>query len=313
MTVSEELFFSLFHAVSAFCNAGFSTLTGNLGNPVIFGVTNSLYWIISFLIILGGIGFPILVNFRSAIIHKIRMLWYNLFNRGTRPPRYTHLVNTNTIIVLRTTALLLVLGTLLTAVLEWNGAFAGMTTSEKLTQSFFHAVVPRTAGFNSVDLTHLSFLTVVLYIFLMWVGGASQSTAGGIKVNVFAVAWANLAAAIRGRNEVVLCNREISGDSVHRASAVIFGSILSLLSFFVILVLMEPDISPLSLLFETVSAFCTVGSSLNITPELGADSKALLSLAMFTGRIGLIYMLTIFVRPTTHASYRLPKDDIIIN
>ncbi len=313
MTLSEEFFFSLFHSVSAFCNAGFSTLTGNLGNAAIFGTTNLFYWIISFMIILGSIGFPILVNFRNALAYTLQVVWFRIFKRGARPPRYTHLVNVNSTIVLRTTTLLLVAGTVTIAILEWNGAFAGMTTAGKLTQSFFHAVVPRTAGFNSVDLTHMSFLTIMAYIFLMWVGGASQSTAGGIKVNVFAVAWANLVATVRGRNSVVLCNREISGDSVRRASAVIFGSTLSIFVFFITLVIMEPEMKPLSLLFETVSAFCTVGSSLNITPLLGADSKAVLSLAMFTGRIGLIYMLTLFVHPSSGPKYRLPKDDIIIN
>ncbi len=313
LTVKEELFFSLFHAVSSFCNAGFSTLAGNLGNPVIFGVSNSIYIIISFLVILGGIGFPILVNIRNVAMYHLRKLWNNLFNKNQHKVHYKHLATTNTRIVLIASAILLIGGTMFFAVLEWNGTFAGMSIGQKLTQAFFHSVMPRTVGFSSVDLTHMGFLSIICYIFLMWIGGGSQSTAGGIKVNVLAVAWASFIAAVRGTHRVVLFNREITDDSIRQAAAVIFGSILSIFFFFVVLVIMEPDIRPLYLLFEVVSAISTVGSSLNTTQLLCDGSKLLLSLAMFTGRIGLIYLLTSIIRSDGDKKYRLPKDNIIIN
>ena len=147
----------------------------------------------------------------------------------------------------------------------------------------------------------------------MWVGGASQSTAGGIKVNTFAVAFANFMSVVRGRERVVLFNREITANSVRRASAVIFGSILTILFFFVVLIIMEPDISPKGLFFETVSAYCTVGLSLNVTPLLGNDSKIWIVLLMFIGRVGLITLLMTIVQHTGELMYRCPKDQVIIN
>lgn len=313
MSVHDEIFFSIFHAVSAFCNAGFSTLTGNLGNPLVMTGHNGLFLTISALIALGSLGFPILVNFKQIIAYHLKRVSSRLFYLKKRPARYAHITNINTKIVLSTTALLIVLGTLFIAILEWNGAFANMPVSDKLTQSIFNAIAPRTAGFSSVDLTHFSLLTILVYTILMWIGGASQSTAGGIKVNTFAVAFANLVAVIKGKPSVEIFGREITTDSVRRASAVLFGSIVLILLFFSILVIFEPNLSPLGLFFEIVSAFGTVGSSLNITPLLGPDSKLLVSLMMFIGRVGFITIIMSFIQHSATPKYRLPKGNVIIN
>lgn len=313
MTISEEIFFSLFHAVSAFCNAGFSTLSGNLGNPLVMQGHNSLYLIISALVLLGGIGFPILVNFKEVLFYYIKRIWYRLFKTDKVVHKYHHLTSLNTRIVLRWSLGLVLTGFVLIAILEWNHAFAGMPVVDKLVHSLFNAVVPRTAGFNSVDLTHFSLLTLMLYMFLMWVGGASQSTAGGIKVNTFAVSFSNFIAAVKGEENLVLFNREISPDSIRRAYATVFGSLLAIMFFFVALVILEPDIPALSLLFEVISAMGTVGSSLNVTPLLCGTSKVLISMAMFIGRVGLITILISLI--PTKSGYRLkyPKGNVIIN
>lgn len=312
MTLHEEMFFSVFHSISAFCNAGFSTLPGNLGNASLLYGHNFFYLVISVLVILGGIGFPILMNFRRLVSYYLR----KSLQRGDLSqeyPRYIHLTNINTKIVLVTTSVLLGGGFLLTALLEWNGAFAGMPIDEKLVQSFFTSVVPRTAGFNSVDLTHFSLLSITVYLFLMWIGGASQSTAGGIKVNTFAVALANIRAVVRGESSVVLFHREITPDSVSRASAVIFGSIVVIAFSFVVLVIMEPELSPKGLLFEVVSAYSTVGASLGVTPLLGGTSKLLIVVLMFVGRVGLITVLMSLTRQRGGRKYRYPKGNVIIN
>ncbi len=312
MTFHEELFFSVFHAISAFCNAGFSTLTDNLGNGILLYGHNSFYLIISILVILGGIGFPILMNFKKMLSYTFRkMMWHNKGNLFRS--RYIHLTNINTRIVLVTTAFLLVGGAILIGVLEWNGAFAGMSVGEKLVQSLFNSAVPRTAGFNSVDLTHFSLLTILVYLSLMWVGGASQSTAGGIKVNTLAVLLANLRAVVRSENIVVLFKRELTPDSVSRSSAVVFGSLVTILISFIVLLLLEPDISPKGLLFEVVSAYSTVGASLGVTPELGNAGKLLVVVLMFVGRVGLITVLMGITRHKGVRKYRYPKGKVIIN
>lgn len=313
MTLNEEIFFSVFHAVSAFCNAGFSTLTGNLGNPAILYNHNWFYIIISILIILGGIGFPILVNFKNVLAFHIKSFCMKLFKKNYKQIRYQHLTNINTKIVIVTTSILIVFGTIIIAILEWNNAFVHMDIEDKIVQSFFNSVTPRTAGFNSVDLTNFSLLTIIVYSVLMWIGGGSQSTAGGIKVNTFAVAISNFFSVIRGKTSVTLFNRELSAESVRRASATIFGSLITIIVFFLILVAMEPEISPKGLLFETISAYCTVGSSLNITPLLADNSKIIMSVLMFIGRVSLITILMSVIQQKGNTKYRYPKDNVIIN
>lgn len=208
---------------------------------------------------------------------------------------------------------MIVLGTIIIAILEWNNAFVHMDLEDKLVQSLFNSVAPRTAGFNSVDLTNFSLLTIIVYSVLMWIGGGSQSTAGGIKVNTFAVAISNFFSVIRGKTSVTLFNRELSAESVRRASATIFGSLITIIVFFLILVAMEPEISPKGLLFETISAYCTVGSSLNITPLLADNSKIIMSVLMFIGRVSLITILMSVIQQKGNTKYRYPKDNVIIN
>ena len=306
MTMQEEIYFAIFHSISAFCNAGFSTVSNNLGNSSLMGI-NSLYVIISLLVILGGIGFPILMNLKCALFHNVR----RLFNKDYR--QHLRVATINTKIVLATTIVLLVLSTVAFALIEWNGAFAGMTTWEKIVQSFFHASVPRTAGFNSVDMGSFSNIGILVFMILMWIGGASQSTAGGIKVNTIAVAWANFMSVIRERKSVVILKREVSQESVQRATATVFASILVILLAFIILLTTEPGLTPKQLLFEVVSALGTVGSSLNATAYLSTAGKIIVSLLMFVGRVGLIVVAMSFVKKKGQERFCYPKDNVIIN
>ena len=313
MSLEEELAFSAFHSISAFCNAGFSTLPGNLGNPMVMTGHNSLYISVSLLIILGGIGFPILVNFKDIVLYHLRRFWK--FVRTLKLDRHKkqHLYNLNTKIVLIVTLLLLVLGTLAVAAFEWNGSFAGMSVADKWTQAFFNATCPRTAGFSSVDLTSLSVQTILIYIFLMWIGGAAQSTAGGVKVNAFAVVVLNLIAVLRGTERVEVFGRELSHDSIRRSNATVVMTLGVLFLFIFVLSILEPKMSVMTLTFECVSALSTVGSSLNATPLLRDESKLLVALLMFVGRVGLITLMLGIVKQKKNTKYRYPSDDIIIN
>lgn len=313
MNIENELFFSAFHSISAFCNAGFSTLPGNLGNPMIMTAHNGLYLSVSLLVILGGIGFPILVNFKDIFAYHARRLWAFVRTRRWEKHRMHHLFNLNTKIVLGMTFVLLVGGTLLLALFEWNHAFAGMSLADKWTQAFFNAVCPRTAGFNSVDLATLTVQSVMIYILLMWIGGAAQSTAGGVKVNAFAIASLNLYAVLRGRERLEVFGRELSYDSIRRSNAAVVVSLGLLFVFVFILTLLEPEMSVMTLVFECVSALSTVGSSLNATPLLGDDSKLLVSLLMFIGRVGFITLVMGIVKSKKNTKYRYPQDNIIIN
>lgn len=313
MTLDQEIFFSIFHAVSAFCNAGFSTLEGGLGNELVLYNHNSFYLIISMLIILGGIGFPVLINLKKQLTYYLLKIYHIVFRRGAQHNRYSHLVGLNTRIVLIITFILIVSGTVLIYFLERNGAFAGMPAADKIVHSFFNAVVPRTAGFNSVAVSDFSRLTIILIIVLMWIGGSSQSTAGGIKVNTIAVAFASMKSLFRGQKTTELFNREITYNTIRRTLVVIVGSVVVILTFFVGILILEPQFSMSEVLFETVSAFSTVGLSLGITPSLCDGSKFLLVLLMFIGRVGFITVMMSFVPKKEKYKYRLPKEEIIIN
>lgn len=313
MDLQEELAFSAFHSISAFCNAGFSTLSGNLGNPMVITNHNWLYISVSLLIIFGGIGFPILVNFKGVILYHLHRFWKFLHTRKLDRHRVRHLYNLNTKIVLIMTFSLLTFGTLAIAFFEWNGSFAGMSVADKWTQAFFNATCPRTAGFTSVDLTSLSVQSLLIYLMLMWIGGGAQSTAGGIKVNAFAVVALNLVAVLRGSTRLEVFGRELSQDSIRRSNATVVMSLGVLFLFVFTLSLLEPGVSLMALTFECVSALSTVGSSLNLTPELCDASKLLVSLLMFVGRVGLITLMLGVIKQKKNTKYRYPSDNIIIN
>ena len=313
MTLNEELYFSAFHSISAFCNAGFSTLPGNLGNPLVMQHHNLLFIVVSFLVILGGIGFPILVNLCETVAYYFRFWRWKLFGRSSRFPKRVHLYNLNTKIVLIMTAVLLVAGTVAIVVYEWNHAFSGMPVLDKWVHAFFNAVCPRTAGFSSVGLTTLSTQTLLLMIVLMVIGGGTQSTAGGVKINVFAVILLNLWTVIRGAEHVTIFHRELSQDSVRRSHSVLtLYLIIAFLSVFV-MTLIEPQASVMAIVFECVSALSTVGSSLDLTPTLSVGGKGVIIFLMFIGRVGAFTLLLGLIRQEKKRNYKYPKDDLIIN
>ena len=269
MTVQQEMVFAAFHSISAFCNAGFSTLSENLGNPLVMQHHNLLYITISVLIILGGIGFPILVNFKHIAGYHLKRLFYFIRTGKRDRQRIRHLYNLNTKIVLLTTLILLTGGTIAILLFEWNGAFAGMSMPDKWVQAFFNATCPRTAGFTSIGLTSFSLQSLLLMLLLMFIGGAAQSTAGGVKVNAFAAAVLSLFAVIRGKSRVEVFRRQLSVDSIRRSNATLVMYLMILFLGVFVLSVLEPHASLLALVFECTSALSTVGSSLGLTPALG--------------------------------------------
>ncbi|HRF93309.1 MAG TPA: potassium transporter TrkG, partial [Bacteroides graminisolvens] len=287
MNLEEELAFAVFHSISAFCNAGFSTLPGNLGNPLMMNNHNLFYALISILVILGGIGFPILVNLKEIIFYRLKRMTQFLLRKNKVSAKSVQLYNLNTRIVVTMTFLLLTVGTLILLAFEWNHAFAGMSIAEKCTHAFFNAACPRTAGFSSVDFSLFGIQSILIYILLMWIGGGAQSTAGGIKVNAFAVVILNLAAVIRGSQRVEVHGRELAHDSIRRSNATVVMSLIILFVSIFLLSWLEPTLPLLSLTFEAVSALSTVGSSLNLTPLLQESSKLVIVVLMFVGRVGL--------------------------
>ena len=205
------------------------------------------------------------------------------------------------------------MGTVVIVVLEWNNAFAGMSPTDKWVQAFFNVTCPRTAGFSSVGMTTFSMQTLLLMVILMMIGGGTQSTAGGVKVNVFAVVMLNLRAILIGADKVTIFNRELSHDSIRRSNATLILYLLVVFAGIFSLSLLEPQASIMALVFECTSALSTVGSSLDLTPTLGSDSKLIIIILMFVGRVGVLTLMSSIIKQKKITKYRYPSDNIIIN
>lgn len=313
MTLDEEIGFAIFHSISAFCNAGFSTLSNNLGDQALMSGHNMFYLVITALIVLGGIGFPILVNIHETIKYHIKDLYQHYVRRIQRRSRQVHLYDINTHIVATMTLILLIGGTAAIAILEWNNGFAAMPTVDKLVHSLFNAACPRTAGFSSIAISSFSLQTIMILAIMMVIGGGTQSTAGGIKVNVFAVIILNLRAILYGRDKVTVLNRELSHDSIRRANSSLVLYIIFLTIAIFLLSIFEPEASLLALVFEAVSALSTVGSSLDLTPTLSSEGKAIIIGLMFIGRVGVLTMAMSLIKQRKLIKYKYPSGNIIIN
>lgn len=310
LTLSDKLIFSGFHSLSSFCNAGFSCLPGGMANQTLLNGTQSIYVVTSILIFAGAIGFPILVNFKDIFVGWLRRL---ITGKKNAPTKLIHVYDLNTKLVLVTTLVILAIGSIAFFILEFNNTLSGMPIGQKITQSVFNSLVPRSAGFTSVDPSMFLPVTMVLIIVQMWIGGASQSLAGGIKVNTVAAVFLNLRAIIRGQSSAQAFGRRIATGSIRRANAVVAIAIAAFILYSVAIMTLEPHLSTKATLFEVTSALFTVGSSLGITDQLSPISKIILSTAMFAGRVGILSLLIGFGSQSRDRSLHYPTDNIIIS
>ncbi len=304
--------FSVFHSVSAFCNAGFSTLTDGLYDV---GIRDNylLQFFIANLIIIGGLGFPIVFNYYRLLRHYIR----NFYNQITGKGHYVHIpriINLNTRIVMITTALLLAVGFVVFLLTEYNNTLRDLPLTGKLAGAFFGSVTTRTAGFNTIDMTAMAPLTVLACLFLMWVGASPASTGGGIKTTTFAMAVMNTISLSKGKGRIEIFGRELASESVRRAYAVMFLSLVVIgISVILVLVFEGSKFELDKVIFEVVSAFGTVGLSLGITAKLSIASKWTIIFTMFLGRVGTLTLLVGLFRKMRSFQYHYPKSNIMIN
>jgi trk system potassium uptake protein TrkH len=308
--ITGKVFFSIFHAVSAFCNAGFSTLSDGLMSPSV-NTNYILLSAISILIILGGLGFPVFL--RLYIVAKNKLII--MFNRlsGRRTHSRIERLDTGSKIVMVTTLLLLTGGALIFYFVERKTSMSGMSGKEQLFLSFFNSVTARTAGFNMSNLSLIGYPAVFLLIFLMWIGASPGSTGGGIKTSSFAIAAGSAWSIIRGRKRLDIFRREISHGTIKRVLAIIFLSLIVIGTGFFFLLLSDPAKNPVHLLFESVSAFSTVGLSLADTSTLSEAGKGVIMLLMFIGRVGPLTFLTGLFFSGKRDYFKYPGGEIAIN
>lgn len=305
--IGNKIYFSIFHAVSAFCNAGFSTLSTGL-NDTALQSAYSFQWVIMHLIILGGLGYAIVFNFirysRQIITHSVEN------GRLYMPVRVLTL---NSKIVIVTTALLLTGGSLFFYFAENNALFEQKSVFGKITAAAFTSVTARTAGFNTFDFADLTMPALLFVMFLMWIGASPGSTGGGIKTSTFALATLNIFSLARGKEHIELRGRKINNQSVKRAFAIICISLMIIGMGILMILFFENDFTLIQIAFESFSAFSTVGLSLGITPALSVGSKYVLIAVMFLGRIGLLNLLIGMLKTMQVHSYEYPEENILIN
>ena len=288
--VAKGLWYSVFHAVSAFCNAGFdlmgvrspfSSLTSFADNPVINLAVMTL-------IIVGGIGFTVWDDIRANGVH---LRFYRMQSK----------------VVLTSTLALIALPTLYFALLE----FSQLPIAERLLVSLFQAVTPRTAGFNTADLTLLSESGLLVIILLMLVGGSPGSTAGGMKTTTLAVLISTAASVFHRKKHTHFFGRRISDDTV-RSAATILTMYLTLFLTGGCIISRVEGLPLLTCLFETASAVGTVGLTLGITPQLSAISRGILILLMYFGRVGGLTLIFAAVSGRACSTARLPEEKLTV-
>lgn len=306
----DRLFFSIFHSVSAFCNAGFSTLSSGLYDESL-RFNYDVHLIIAALVVLGGMGFPITFNLFSLI--RIRST--NLVRKILKIPgreSYTRIIHVSSKLVIATSTILLVFGFFTYLIFEQQGTLAQHPTAwGKIVTSVFGSVTPRTAGFNTVDFTAISLPTVMVYLLLMWIGASPGSTGGGIKTTTAAVAVLNVASVVRRKDRTEVFRTQISELSINRAFATIVVSLMVMGIGVLLIGLNDPDKGMLRIAFEVFAAFSTAGITLGITQDLTLFSKCVLILVMFIGRVGVLTVLMALVHPTKTLLYRYPSEEIM--
>lgn len=311
-TTGDRLFFSLFHSISAFCNAGFSNLSDGL-YEVGFRTEYHVHLVLAISIIVGGIGFPVIVSY-AQLAKRVISNWINVWiNKDSFYHHTPRIFNINTRLTTTSTFILLILGFVTYWVFEQQHTLAGLAGYPKFVTAFFGSVTPRTAGFNTVDMTQLAIPTVLIYLILMWIGASPGSTGGGLKTTTFAVAVLNAISIAKGKDRVEVFNRQLDPETVRKAFAVMLLSFIVIgLGVFMVL-FFNPELTILEVAFEVFSAFSTVGLSLGITAKLTTGSKLVISLIMFLGRVGTLTVLVAFIRKTRSLRYKYPQEGVFIS
>ena len=311
-----DLFFAIFHSVSAFCNAGFSTLSNSLYEPE-FRFNYALQIIIACLIIAGGIGYNVFFNVFSVVRFRLRRFIHSYTNLIAKPARPLVKWDINTTLVWRTTLILLFAGWVLFFIFEYDNTLSEHSLGGKIAAAFFGSVTPRTAGFNTVDMNALLNPTIMIYLLLMWIGASPGSTGGGIKTTVFAIATLNLINQIRGRDQLVFKWQTISHPVISRITTVISLSLIAIGLSTTIIISIQPELPVLSVAFECFSAYATVGLSLGLTPKLCIVSKTVIIILMFLGRVSfmtfLIALVATFNKRSGVGQMIFPENNIIVN
>ena len=300
LSPAQNCYYALFHSISAFCNAGFALFPDSF---VVYQGNVLLNLTIAFLIIFGGIGFPVVFELLS---------W-------ARKPMRTRL-SLHTRIVLQTTLVLIVAGMICIWLFERTGTMASMNPAHQAMTAFFQSVTCRTAGFNTVRFDLLNNATLMICIVLMFIGASPGSCGGGVKTTSAATLTIVLWNRLRGRETNRVHRSSITTAAVSKTITIVILSALFIVSILCCLLMTDVGHAVrqqsrgifLEYLFETISAFGTVGLSMNFTPRLDTAGKALITLTMFVGRVGILTLVYLFAQQKAPPRYEYAEENIMI-
>lgn len=285
------IIYSIFHSVSAFCNAGFDIL----GNSLIgYNEVPIVIYTLSFLVILGGLGFSVLRN-----VYEIRN--FKKFSLHTK-------------LVLQSTGILLFIGFVLFILLEFNNGatIKNMSLFGKINASWFQAVVPRTAGFQSVNYSLVKDSTLLVTTILMFIGASPGGTGGGVKTTTIAVIVAAVISVVKGSDDTEMFNRRVDNKIIKKALAIFTVALLLVLIASFTITVLQPNIRFIDVLFEVTSAFGTVGLGVGVSDHLHVVGKLIICFMMYVGRLGPLTLLYTINIKQKHRSIRLAQDDVIV-
>lgn len=297
----NTVFFSIFHSVSAFCNAGFALFSDSLVRYI-----GSFYFnfTIASLIILGGLSFSVIINGREFLIYKFKV---NILKKNS--PFVS--LSPNTVTVLLITFILIISGTLLIYFFEHKSTLLKLDIKTQYLSCFFQSITLRTAGFNTLDFSSFTVPTYLIMILFMFIGGASGSTAGGIKVNTVGVIFSYFVSFFKESDKVVIFNKMISKEVVLKSFMIILISLFAVFISTLILSVTE-NFKFIQILFESVSAFGTVGLSTGITPNLSFFGKIVIILLMIIGKVGPLTLLAATSQKAERNNVEYPETNINI-
>jgi len=291
-STSQAIFSSIFHSISAFCNAGFSL---NAESMMAYRSHIGVNITMMLLIIFGGLGFSVLVDLKRNLLDKRSLVRFTLHTK----------------IVLVTTVTLILLGFILYFISEFNHSMENFTLKERVLGSMFQSVTTRTAGFNTTDTAHMSKASVFISLILMFIGASPGSTGGGIKTTSFAVIILSVVAILSSNRDVIVFRRRLSDILVRRVMALIAISIMLIFIIIFLLMIIEP-FSFEHIAFEVISAFGTVGLSMGITPYLSETGRILITILMYFGRIGPLTFIFALSRKKMQTDYQFSEEKISV-
>lgn len=295
--IGTGIYYGIFHAISAFNNAGFDLL-GNFTSVTVFNENKIILITLAVAINIGGLGYLVCRELISSIKTKRKLKNFSLHSK----------------VVLTISVILLSAGTLALLVFEWKNpvTMGPMSFGDKLTNAFFSATTPRTAGFNSISTSDMSPAGKLLTMGYMFIGGSPGSTAGGVKTTTLGIVIFTLISVLRGRQDAEVYKRKISQSTVYRAMAIFMLGITIVIVGVMILSIVEIGSTFEMLLYEVISAFGTVGLSQGLTPTLSAVGKVTITIIMYLGRVGPLTVMLALAGKQEKVNIKYPEGKILI-